>query len=241
MSRERDISITIGKFSPFTYGKGLPKKLRNRSGSIPVYGSNGVIDYHDTPLTNAPTIIVGRKGTIGAVHFSPLPCWPIDTSFYITDSNFLTLRYKYYMLKSLGLETMNSDSAVPGLNREDAHALNVIVPSTKQQKYIAYILGTLDDKIEKNRQINESLEKMARVLFRSWFVDFDPVRAKMNGSWLPSQSLPGLTAELYDLFPDRLIPSELGEIPESWVVQPLEYIAQELTKKENPMLFPDTI
>lgn len=240
MKGER-FSTTIGEFSPFTYGKGLPKKIRNRSGDVPVYGSNGVIDYHDTPLTNAPTIIVGRKGTIGAVHFSSVPCWPIDTTFYITSSDFLTLRFKYYMLKSLGLESMNSDSAVPGLNRENAHTLNIVIPSNKQQKYIAYILGKLDDKIEKNRLTNETLEDIARALFKSWFVNFDPVRAKIDGSWQPGKSLPGLPANLYDLFPDRLISSELGEIPEGWMIQPLEYIAQELTKKENPALSPDSI
>ena len=225
MSMEKDVSTTIGEFSPFTYGKGLPKQSRNHSGNIPVYGSNGVIDYHDTSLTNAPTIIVGRKGTIGAVHFSPFPCWPIDTTFYISDSDFLMLRFKYYMLKSLGLESMNSDSAVPGLNREIAHAINIILPSIKQQKYIAYILGTLDDKIEMNRRISKTIEEIARALFKSWFVDFDPVRAKTEGRWKPGQSIPGLPAELYDMFPDRFITSELGEIPEGWEVSSLDQIA----------------
>ena len=78
------------------------------------------------------------------------------------------------------------------------------------------ILGTLDDKIELNRKQNETLEAMARALFKAWFVDFEPVRAKMEGRWQRGQSLPGLPAHLYDLFPDRLVESELGEIPEGW-------------------------
>ena len=69
--------------------------------------------------------------------------------------------------------------------------------------------------------MNETLEEMARALFRSWFVDFDPVRAKMEGRWRSGESLPGLPADLYDLFPDRLVPSELGDIPEGWEVKPL--------------------
>src|SRR5690606_12281101 len=81
---------------------------------------------------------------------------------------------------------------------------------------IAHILGTLDDKIELNRKQNETLEAMARALFKAWFVDFEPVRAKMEGRWQRGQSLPGLPAHLYDLFPDRLVVSELGEIPEGW-------------------------
>ena len=69
--------------------------------------------------------------------------------------------------------------------------------------------------------MNETLEEMARALFKSWFVDFDPVRAKMEGRWRRGESLPGLPADLYDLFPDRLVPSELGEIPEGWEVKAL--------------------
>ena len=85
-----------------------------------------------------------------------------------------------------------------------------------EQRAIAHILGTLDDKIELNRRMNETLEGMARALFKAWFVDFEPVRAKMDGRWQRGQSLPGLPAHLYDLFPDRLVESELGEIPQGW-------------------------
>ena len=93
--------------------------------------------------------------------------------------------------------------------------------SVKEQRVIAHVLGTLDDKIELNRRMNETLEAMARALFKSWFVDFEPVRAKMEGRWRRGESLPGLPAEHYDLFPDRLVDSELGEIPEGWEVKPL--------------------
>ena len=111
---------------------------------------------------------------------------------------------------------MNSDSAVPGLNRENAHARIICVPELQEQRTIAHILGTLDDKIELNRKQNKTLEEMARALFKAWFVDFEPVRAKMEGRWQPGQSLPGLPAHLYDLFPDRLVESELGKIPQGW-------------------------
>jgi type I restriction enzyme S subunit len=96
--------------------------------------------------------------------------------------------------------------------------LTVPIPSLPEQRAIAHILGTLDDKIELNRRISETLEAMARALFKAWFVDFEPVRAKMEGRWQRGQSLPGLPAHLYDLFPARLVDSELGEIPEGWRV-----------------------
>lgn len=92
----------------------------------------------------------------------------------------------------------------------------IALPPIQEQRAIAHILGTLDEKIELNRKQNETLEAMARALFKAWFVDFEPVRAKMEGRWQRGQSLPGLPAHLYDLFPDRLIESELGEIPEGW-------------------------
>ena len=100
-------------------------------------------------------------------------------------------------------------------------SLRVLAPPLPEQRRIARILGTLDDKIDLNRRMNETLEEMARALFKSWFVDFAPVRAKLDGRWRRGQSLPGLPANLYDLFPDRLAPSELGEIPEGWAVKAL--------------------
>ena len=213
--------VRLGEFAPFTYGKSLPVRKRNPSGQVPVFGSNGVVGYHDSALTDDPTIIIGRKGTAGAVHYSPDPCWPIDTTFFFTGSDVELVRYKYYALSALGLDGMNSDSAVPGLNRSAAHARELNVPEESEQRAIAHVLGTLDDKIELNRRMNETLEEMARALFKSWFVDFDPVRAKMEGRWRRGESLPGLPAEHYELFPDRLVASELGEIPEGWEVKAL--------------------
>jgi type I restriction enzyme S subunit len=99
----------------------------------------------------------------------------------------------------------------------------VFTPPLPEQRAIAHILGTLDDKIELNRRMSETLEAMARALFKSWFVDFDPVRAKMEGRD------PGLPKALADLFPDRLVDSELGEIPEGWKYLPLGELV-ELTR-----------
>jgi len=112
---------TVGSFCPFTYGKGLPEKKRNTNGNIKVYGSNGPVGVHDQPLVDEPGIVIGRKGTVGAIHFASEPFWPIDTTFYVVSEADRDLRYTYYLLKSIGLENMNADSAVPGLNRDAAH------------------------------------------------------------------------------------------------------------------------
>ena len=107
------------------------------------------------------------------------------------------------------------------LNTAELKALRVNIPTRSEQRAIARVLGTLDDKIELNRRMNQTLEAMAQVLFKSWFVDFEPVRAKIEGRWRRGESLPGLPDGLYDLFPDRLVGSELGEVPEGWEVKPL--------------------
>ena len=103
--------------------------------------------------------------------------------------------------------------------------VRIPLPPLPEQRAIAHVLGTLDDKIELNRRMDETLEAMARALFKSWFVDFEPVRAKMEGRWRRGESLPGLPAEHYGLLPDRLVDSELGEVPEGWEVKGLGEVA----------------
>ena len=130
------------------------------------------------------------------------------------------------LLRGLDFSAYSKQSSSTGLNRNHLHQAAVRYPANiPEQRAIAHILGTLDDKIELNRRMNATLEEMARALFKSWFVDFEPVRAKMEGRWRPGESLPGLPAEHYDLFPDRLVDSALGEIPEGWEVRGLDSIA----------------
>jgi type I restriction enzyme S subunit len=114
------------------------------------------------------------------------------------------------------VNSMSTMSTRASLNNEMLGRLTITFPDLSEQRAIGHILGTLDEKIELNRRINETLEAMARALFKAWFVDFEPVRAKLEGRWRHGQSIPGLPAHLYNLFPDRLVETELGEIPEGW-------------------------
>ena len=114
----------------------------------------------------------------------------------------------------------------------DQRRMHITLPPVAEQRAIAHILGTLDDKIELNRRMNETLEAMARALFKSWFVDFDPVRAKHalskvegtegRSSTSSGQAFPGLPKSIADLFPDSFEDSELGEIPKRWEVGSLD-------------------
>jgi type I restriction enzyme, S subunit len=130
--------------------------------------------------------------------------------------------------------SVQTGTAVPHISPTQIRAYSFLLPPIEKQRAIAHILGALDDKIELNRKQNETLETMARVLFKAWFVDFEPVRAKIEGRWQRGQSLPGLPAHLYDLFPDRLVESELGEIPEGWRMGSLGEVAAHPRRSVQP-------
>ena len=152
-------------------------------------------------------------------------CFPDSVVGFIANESMCDVQfieYQFRILRSkLQHENVGTGSVQDNINLRILDELRFPLPPLPQQRAIAHILGTLDDKIELNRRMNETLEEMARALFKSWFVDFDPVRAKMEGRWRPGESLLGLPAEHYDLFLDRLVPSELGEIPEGWEVKTL--------------------
>jgi type I restriction enzyme S subunit len=138
----------------------------------------------------------------------------VDVAIIRTKKEELDPRFLAYFLNSpacLGLvHSLTTGTTRMRIRRSDIERLQVPLPSPEEQRAIAHILGTLDAKIELNRRMNETLEAMARALFKSWFVDFDPVRAKAEGR------NPGLPEHLADLFPESFEDSELGEIPEGW-------------------------
>ena len=144
----------------------------------------------------------------------------------VTDNAFAYYLTQWNEVRDYAISQMTGTSGRQRVPVGSLDHLNVPIPPLPEQRAIAHVLGTLDDKIELNRRMNETLEEMARALFKSWFVDFDPVRAKMEGRWRRGESLPGLPAEHYDLFPDRLVNSEFGEIPKGWEVKALGEVVE---------------
>ena len=147
--------------------------------------------------------------------------------------------FAYYLtlweeVRGYAISHMTGTSGRQRVPTDSFDHLTVPIPPLPEQRAIAHILGTLDDKIELNRRMSETLEQMARALFKAWFVDFEPVRAKMEGRWRRGESLPGLPTHLYDLFPDRLVDSELGEIPEGWGVGTLGDVADHIRRNVQP-------
>ena len=195
--------VILGDLITAHYGKSLPKKNRI-PGKYNVYGSSGNTDTHNEFLVEGPGIIIGRKGTIGNVFYEKNNFFPIDTTYYIKESNEYDLKFLYYKLKTLNLDKMNSHSAVPGLNRDQLYSIKTKIPQTSEQKAIANILSTLDEKIETNNQINEKLEEMAQALFKHWFVDFE---------------FPNENGDPYKSSGGEMVESELGMIPRGWEVK----------------------
>ena len=227
--------IPLGDFVTLQRGHDLPDE-RRRFGRVPVLGSFGITGWHDTAKARGPGVTVGRSGaSFGVVSYSSCDYWPLNTALYVIDFHGNDERFAYYLLRNFDFKSYNSGSAQPSLNRNFIHPVLVDVPSIVEQRAIARILGTLDDKIELNRRMSETLEAVARALFKSWFVDFDPVRAKMEGRD------PGLPKEIADLFPSRMVDSELGEIPEGWEAGILGDVAEHPRRGIQPdEVAPDT-
>jgi len=213
------IQCRLGDVITLKRGYDLPKQSREH-GYVPIVSSSGISDYHSVAMAKSPGVVTGRYGTIGNVYFLTEDYFPLNTTLYVKDFKGNVPRFISYRLRSIDFNSCSDKAAVPGVNRNHLHELETLIPPIAEQKAIAHILGTLDDKIELNRKTNETLEAMAKALFKSWFVDFDPVRAKAEGR--PT----GLPAEISDLFPDSFEDSELGEIPRGWKMGRLEEILE---------------
>jgi type I restriction enzyme S subunit len=223
---------TLGDVLTLQRGFDLPVQDR-LLGTYPIIASTGEVGSHNEAMVKAPGVVIGRSGSLGGGQYITRDFWPLNTTLWVKDFKKNDARFCYYLLKSIDLSKFNVGGAVPTLNRNHVHPHPVRVPSAvDEQRAIAHILGTLDDKIDLNRRMNETLEALARAMFKSWFVSFDPVRAKMSGELPESicQRL-GLTSDLLALFPDRFVDSELGKIPEGWEVRKIEKILTRLSTK----------
>lgn len=168
----------LGELCDFEYGESL-REDRRRPGKIPVYGSNGIIGCHDEALTNGPTIVIGRKGSIGEVHFSSGPCWPIDTTYYIERTKRpCDFRWLYHALIALDLTRLNRAAAVPGLNRADAYQKRIPFPHPGEQRRIAAIL----EKADRLRRMRRYARQLSDTFLQSVFLEMfgDPISNKMN-------------------------------------------------------------
>jgi type I restriction enzyme S subunit len=145
------------------YGRGLKEDDRE-SGEVDVYGSNGRVGSHNVALVQGPGILVGRKGTVGAVHYANRAFWPIDTVYYVRPLLGDNQRFLYHLLDYLPLKVLNAATGVPGLSRRDAYALRGVFPPPDEQVAIARILEAVDSALERTRDAIETAESLVDTL-----------------------------------------------------------------------------
>ncbi len=160
---------TLGEVAILNYWKWLIAESRT-VWEVPVYGSSGITWWHNEALVKTRWLIIWRKWTVWKIHKSEVPFYPIDTVYYITqEDTSCDIDFLYNLLLNLWLDKMNSDSAVPGLNRDNAYAKNILLPPIPEQRAIADILSSFDAKIELLREQNHTLENTAQTIFQEWF------------------------------------------------------------------------
>ncbi|MCG8553557.1 MAG: restriction endonuclease subunit S, partial [Desulfobacterales bacterium] len=167
--------VSIGQLCELKYGKSLRKDKR-MAGDIPVYGANGIVGHHDQSLISGKTIIVGRKGSVGEVHYVEKPSWPIDTTYFIKlKKNFdVDLKWFFRLLKTLRLPELSRSAAIPGLNRNDVYKIKIPLPPLNDQIRIAHLLGKVEALITRRKHHLLQLDELLKSVFLEMFGD--PVR-----------------------------------------------------------------
>ena len=152
----------VGSVLELVYGKAL-KATDREEGTVPVYGSGGITGYHNRPLVPHGSIIVGRKGTVGSLYWEDEPFFPIDTTYYVRPLA-APLTFCYYAMQTMGLEKMNTDAAVPGLNRENVYRLELVLPDSAALQQFDSQVMTLRKAIRSNQGSNQSLANLRDTL-----------------------------------------------------------------------------
>jgi type I restriction enzyme S subunit len=232
------------------------KEAERRVGPYPYYGASGIVDYVDGYLFDGEYLLIAEDGENLRTRNTPVAFlargkfWVNNHAHIVRGNSESDTRFLMYALAGADISGYLTGSTMPKLTQGNMNRIPLLAPPASEQRAIAHILGTLDDKIELNRRMNETLEAMARALFKSWFVDFLPVRARMAARTQTGDPLPapqseaarqadGLPKHLADLFPDSFVDSELGEIPAGWRVGKVGDLAALNRDSLNPGECPD--
>ena len=179
----------LGEVVVAKYGKALPQKAR-RGGDVAVYGSNGQVGSHDEAITSAPVIVIGRKGSVGAVNYSDAPVWPIDTTYFVDEFTAFDPRFLSRLLQSLSLDQMDRSTAIPGLSREQLYEQQVVVPPISTQKRIA---DWIDDIETRRASIGNRLTAARKIVNRLHFAVLAAAcSGRLTADWREDNSPEGL-------------------------------------------------
>ncbi len=223
---------TLGDILTLQRGMDLPIQKR-KEGIFPVVASTGIVGFHNEGPVKGPGVVIGRSGSIGGGQYLENDFWPLNTTLWVKNFKQNNPKFCYYLLRSIDFSGLNAGSGVPTLNRNHLHPMWVRKPPIDEQILIGEFLSTLDDRIALLRKTRKTLETIAQAIFKSWFVDFDPVRAKMEG-----RQPEGMDEETAASFPDSFEESELGLIPRGWKAGSLDDLSslnpESWTTKNHP-------
>ncbi len=229
---------TLGELVNNFDGQRVPIRGADRqSGNYPYYGASGIVDYVNSYIFDGDYLLIAEDGENLRTRNTPIAFlakgkfW-VNNHAHILQGNLKAdTRFLMYALQSMDISGYLTGSTMPKLTQGNMNRIPIFAPELKTQRRIAHILGTLDDKIELNRKMNETLEAMAQAIFKSWFIDFDPVKAKghlagkYHGDDMPrgrAEKLLGqMDPEVVKLFPEDFEDSELGRIPRGWKIYKL--------------------
>jgi type I restriction enzyme S subunit len=206
-----------------------------RRGPYPYYGASGVVDHVDGYLFDGEYLLIAEDGENLRTRNTPIAFlvhgkfWVNNHAHIVCGNSEANTRYLMYALQAADIGGYLTGSTMPKLTQGAMNRILVPVPAPHEQRAIAQLLGALDDKIELNRRMNQTLESMARAIFRSWFVDFDPVVAKVEG-----RQPFGMSGDVAALFPDGFVSDERGEIPFGWHFRPLAEVTTKIGSGATP-------
>lgn len=173
----------LSELATIKYGKNQ-KDVVYEQGTIPIYGTGGLMAYSAKPLYSKPSVLIGRKGTIGKVKYVDHPFWTVDTLFYTEVNEGLVVpKFLYYLMSLIDLNIYNEGTTIPSLRTETLNRLELSIPGLKDQRDILSLLNPIDEKISLNTQINENLLQQAQALYQSWFVDYEPFGGDRPSDW----------------------------------------------------------
>lgn len=190
-------TTSLGDLTVNHDGKRKPvKESDRRPGPYPYYGASGIVDYVDGYLFDGDYLLVAEDGENLRTRQTPIAfmargkSWVNNHAHIVTGNDNADTRFLMYAIQGTDISGYLTGAVMPKLTQGNLNKIEIECPPIEEQRAIAHILGTLDDKIELNRQQNDTLEAMARALFKAWFVDFEPVRAKQAGRWQRNSPLP---------------------------------------------------
>ena len=203
------------------------KESDRRPGPYPYYGASGVVDHVDDYIFDGDYLLVAEDGENLRTRQTPIAFlakgrfWVNNHAHIVAGNERADTRFLMYALLDANIDAYLTGAVMPKLTQANLNRIEITHPSRLEQRAIAGVLGALDDKIEQNRRTARTLERLAKAIFRAWFVDFEPLKAKAAGA----TSFPSMPQPAFDALPTRFVDSEVGLVPEGWEVKPIAKIA----------------